>query len=212
MPLRPQAERRRTPPRIVGVGAAASIPSAGVADGGLDIDGFRRWVLGDLVDNRNRGLFAEWLVGEALGVIDASMPRREWDAYDLLYRETKIEVKASGRSQSWSQNQPSKIRFGIQRKLSSWTAASDEWIPHGQPLRFADVYVFCVHEPVLATNENVADPDYWTFWVVATDMLDQELGSQKSLGIRTLSRLTSSVPWSGLRKAVDTCVEGLRAV
>ena len=185
---------------------ASSIPSAFVSDSELDIDRFRRWVLGDLVDNRNRGLFAEWLVGEALGVIDERTPRREWDAYDLMYRETKIEVKASGRSQSWSQAQPSTIRFGVEQKLSSWTAASDEWIPHGQPMHFADVYVFCVHEPELATNENVADADHWTFWVVPTDVLDQELGPQKSLGTRTLDRLTSSVAWSGIRARVDECV------
>ncbi|WP_419915968.1 hypothetical protein [Candidatus Poriferisodalis sp.] len=177
----------------------------------MDIDRFRRWVLGDLVDNRNRGLFAEWLVGEALGVIDARTPRREWDAYDLMYRETKIEVKASGRSQSWSQDQPSKIRFGIDQNVSSWTAASGEWIPHSQPLRFADVYVFCLPEPVPASNANVADPEYWTFWVVATDVLDHELGSQKSLGIRTLNRLTSSVTWTGIRARVDACAETRRA-
>ena len=137
---------------------AASIPSASVSDGRPNIDGFLRWALGDLVDNRNRGLFAEWLVGEALGVIDEGTPRREWDACDLLYRETKIEVKASGRSQSWNLDQPSKIRFGIEQKSSSWTAASDEWIPHDQPVRFADVYVFCVHEPVPATMRMLPIP------------------------------------------------------
>jgi len=181
-----------------------------VSDGGLDIDRFRRWVLGDLVDNRNRGLFAEWLVGEALGVIDEVTPRREWDAYDLLYRDKKIEVKASGRSQSWSRDQQSNVRFGIERKSSSWTAASDEWIAHDQPVRFADVYVFCVHEPVPATNANVADPSHWAFWVVATDVLDQELGSQKTVGIRTLNHLASPVTWSGIRERVDACVDARR--
>lgn len=189
-----------------------SILSAFMSDRGLDIDRFRRWVLGDLVDNRNRGLFAEWLVGEALGVIDASMPRRDWDAYDLMYRETKIEVKASGRSQSWRPDRLSQVRFGIEQKSSSWTAETDEWKQHGRPVRFADLYVFCLHEPVPATNANVADPNHWAFWVVTTDMLDWEFGSQKSVGTRALNRLTPSVPWSDLRVAVDACVEGLRTV
>jgi len=60
------------------------MPSASVSSSELDIDRFRRWALGNLVDNRNRGLFAEWLVGEALGVIDEATPRREWDAYDWM--------------------------------------------------------------------------------------------------------------------------------
>jgi len=32
------------------------------------LEALRRWALGSLVENRNRGLFAEWLVGTALGV------------------------------------------------------------------------------------------------------------------------------------------------
>lgn len=79
-------------------------------------------------------------------------------------------------------------------------------------MRFADLYVFCLHEPVPATNANVADPNHWAFWVVTTDMLDQEFGSQKSVGTRALNRLIPSVPWSDLRVAVDACVEGLRTV
>lgn len=61
-------------------------------------------------------------------------------------------------------------------------------------------------------STQAADPAQWAFWVLATDVLDEELGSQKSVGIRTLDRLTSPVPWSGLRKAVDACLEGLRTV
>lgn len=188
------------------------MPSASVPSGELDIDRFRRWALGDLVDNRNRGLFAEWLVGEALGVIDEAAPRREWDAYDLLYRETKIEIKASGRSQSWSQERQSTIRFGIEQRSSSWTAASDEWIPHDEPMRFADVYVFCLHQPVPATNENVADPACWMFWVIATETLDRELGSQKSVGIRPLNRFASPIAWSDIRKEVDAYVDSRQSI
>ena len=36
-----------------------------------DFSGFSRWATGNLFDNRNRGIFAEWLVGQALGVIEA---------------------------------------------------------------------------------------------------------------------------------------------
>ena len=36
-----------------------------------DFSGFSRWATGNLFDNRNRGIFSEWLVGQALGVIEA---------------------------------------------------------------------------------------------------------------------------------------------
>ena len=35
----------------------------------VDLEGFRVWATGNLVENRNRGIFAEWLVGTALGVV-----------------------------------------------------------------------------------------------------------------------------------------------
>ncbi len=62
--------------------------------------------------------------------------------------------------------------------------------------------MFCVHESVPATKENVADPETWSFWVVDTNMIDEKLGDQKSLGIPTLNGLTDAVPWSGIAAEV----------
>lgn len=173
----------------------------------MNPDDFRRWVLGNLVGNRNRGLFAEWLVGMALDAIDASSERQEWDAYDLLYRDRKIEVKAAGRSQSWNPHHSRPIRFGIEQKKRSWSAATDTVTHHDQPQRFADVYVFCLHTAVPADNDNVANPDYWQFWVVHTSVLDGELGTQKSLSLNRLNQLAEPVRWADIRAGVDECLQ-----
>ena len=171
---------------------------------GLDIEGFYGWAMGDLVDNRNRGIFAEWLVGQALGVISDGMVRHEWDAYDLLYKEkVKVEVKASGLSQTWNLYEPSKPNFNIAPRWRHWVAETDDWIVHDQPVRFADVYVFCLHEPVPATNENVCNPAFWKFWVISTQELDEELGDQKTVGRATLDRLVESIQWSKIKSKVD---------
>lgn len=74
----------------------------------LGIGNFQRWALGDLVDNANRGVFAEWLVGQALDAIDAGEARREWTAFDLRYGEIKVEVKTTGLSQTWNRYERSK--------------------------------------------------------------------------------------------------------
>ena len=79
-------------------------------------------------------------------------------------------------------------------------------------MRFADLYVFCLHQPVPATNENVADPACWMFWVIATETLDRELGSQKSVGIRPLNRLASPIAWSDIRKEVDAYVDSRQSI
>ena len=175
-----------------------------VGDQRLDIEKFHRWAMGDLVDNRNRGIFAEWLVGQALEVIRDSHETHEWDAYDLLYREIiKVEVKASGLSQTFGFGQESDPRFDIAPKKWSWVAKTNEYIEHVPLARFADVYVFCLHTSVPATNENVRDPDTWKFWVISREKLDDELGDQKTVGLTTLSRLGSPIEWSNIKAEVD---------
>jgi hypothetical protein len=167
-----------------------------------DSANFERWATGNLVDNRNRGIFAEWLVGQALGVIGDDDVRTEWDAIDLRFGDLTIEVKASGLSQTWNLLVPSTPRFSIRRQKQAWFADTDDWIVYDPPRRTADTYVFCLHQPVPATNENVADPDSWSFWVVATSTIDDELNDQSSVGASTLNRLTKPVGYSEIKTAV----------
>ena len=178
---------------------------------GLDIERFYRWALGDLVDNRNRGVFAEWLVGRALGAIAAGDVRHEWDAYDLRYGDIKVEVKASGRDQSWKSDSRSKPRFDISPRTWSWVVETDELIEHDPPARIADVYVFCFHVPERATNENVRDPASWKFWVVTKEKLDNDLGPQNSVGFSTLDRLATPVGYPSLMAEVDRSIAGSRS-
>ena len=58
---------------------------AAMGDRGLDMGRFQDWALGNLVGNTNRGIFAEWLVGQALGAIGEDETREEWDECDLRY-------------------------------------------------------------------------------------------------------------------------------
>ena len=174
-------------------------------DDGLDIRRFRRWAVGNLVDNDTRGTFAEWLVGRALGCISDGDMRQGWVAYDLLYGEVKVEVKASGLSQSWNLLQPSKPIFDIAPRKWTWLASTDERIENDPPARPADVYVFCLHGSVPATNRNVRNPTAWEFWVISQQTLDEELGPQKSVGLATLDRLAARIDWSDIKEAVDRC-------
>ena len=181
---------------------------AAVWDDRLDIGRFQSWALGNLVGNTNRGIFAEWLVGQALGAIGRDDERKEWDETDLSYGDVTVEVKASGRGQSWKQNRPSVPEFDIEPRKSTWNARTGEEQKHDLPKRVADVYVFCLHEPVPATSENVRDLAVWRFWVVSTRTLDDELGPQKSVRLSTLNRLAEPIGWSDIRTAVDRCVNG----
>jgi len=177
-----------------------------VGDHQLDIGRFQNWALGNLVGNTNRGIFAEWLVGQALGAIVEDEARDEWGECDLRYEGSKVEVKSSGLDQSWHQDQRSPPRFDIKRRTWIWDPQTGVSTPHDPPIRPADIYVFCLHEPIPATNENVRDPGAWKFWVVAKRTLDNELGHQKSVGLTTLSQLAAPVKWSDLKTRVDRCI------
>ena len=183
-------------PSVVAIGKAA-----------IDINGFQKWAMGNLVDNLTRATYAEWLVGQALDVIGPDDMRMEWDAADFWYRGHPIEVKAGGRGQRWQQTKPSTVRYDIAQRREAWNASTNEWEAHDKPLRNADVYVFCLHTPVQATNGNVADPACWEFRVVATTALNKELRSQKTVGLGTLDRLTSPIGWVGVRQAVDAALK-----
>ena len=180
----------------------------------LDIDRFRRWALGDLVSNANRGVFGEWLVGQALGVIGEEEVRREWTAFDLRYKDVLVEVKTTGRSQRWNRFERSKRpSFDIAPRKWAWDGERDEWVEFSPPERPAQLYVFCLHKPVPATNENVLDPGFWRFWVIPTSTLNERLGSQKTVGLGTLNRLTEPVGcvrWAELKAAVDQSIDTKR--
>ena len=123
-----------------------------MADRPLYIASFRRWAAGNLVDNRNRGIFAEWLVGQALQALDGHKFRREWDPWDLQYRGSRIEVKASGMSQSWNSLRRSQPSFGVAAPKQIWCDKTKKWQQNDQGTRPAHVYVFCLHKPVPATK------------------------------------------------------------
>ncbi len=167
------------------------------------VDGFHAWAAGDLVENRNRGLFAEWLVGHALGAIEPGTHRLEWDAVDLHYRGLGVEVKSSGRTQTWAPENESTPRFGIAPQKQSWYAATDSWEVHDQPRRTADVYVFCLHETRRATTDDVADPAQWSFWVIPTSRLNAELGDQRSIGEAGLDRLVDRCSWPEIKWQIE---------
>ena len=178
-----------------------------VAENLPNLESFQGWASGNLVDNRTRGIFAEWLVGQALGCIEPGAHRQEWDAVDLHYRGLGVEVKASGRNQGWDPEGQSTPRFGIAPQKHAWHADTDTWIDYDPPRRTADVYVFCLHGSVPAAIENVANPANWRFWVVPTSRLEDELGSQRTVGETTLVRLTESCDWNQIRTSTEAIVK-----
>ncbi|AQT67033.1 hypothetical protein STSP2_00172 [Anaerohalosphaera lusitana] len=166
------------------------------------VGSFWRWAYSDILSNANWGVFAEYLVASALGAVDHA--RIEWDAFDIAYGGTKIEVKSSAYLQSWPQKRPSAIRFDIGKKLS-WTADTNEYSP--RPHRPADIYVFCLLAEKDRSRVNVLDTTQWQFYVLPREVLDAELGEAKTLSLKVLEGLTEPITYQKLKLAIDELVQ-----
>lgn len=176
-------------------------PDTPIAQTNLSIVDFWAWAYSDILSNANRGVLAEFLVGAALGVI--SEARIEWDAQDLIYGETKIEVKSSAYLQSWEQKALSKIVFDIAPKLS-WNASTNTYA--NVATRAADIYVFGLFAEQDESKANVLDTSQWKFYILPTNVINQQLGQQKTISLNPLRKLSSPVTYTAIRKTVDSMI------
>ncbi len=139
---------------------------------------FWQWSNSDLLNNAMRWKLAEYIVATILGV-DTSY-RIEWDEYDLIYENLKIEIKSSAYIQSWEQEKFSKIIFGIR-------PTQDE--QRREYKRRADVYIFCILAEKNPKIINPLDLNQWEFYVLDTQSINEKLWEQKTLSLNSLKRL-----------------------
>ncbi len=145
---------------------------------------FWTWNQSDLIENRTRGILAEFIVRQALELTQPS--RLEWDAYDLITKDSvRIEVKSAAYIQAWNQKKYSTIEFGIaptKKLLDDNNYSIDK-------TRKADIYIFCL---LHHKNQDTIDPmklEQWTFYLVTTKELNRKLPQQKSISISTIETL-----------------------
>jgi len=138
---------------------------------------FWQWSSSDLLNNRLRGILAEYIIASALDLLDT--PREEWDAYDLLTKSgLKIEIKSASYLQSWEQDDFSKIVFGIKQTILN-----------GKKARQSDVYIFAV---LAHKDKKSIDPlelSQWDFYILKTSVLDEKLKDQKTITLSSLLKL-----------------------
>lgn len=171
---------------------------------GLTVGDFWSWAYSDILSNRNRALFAEFLVGSALGVVDSV--RVEWDSVDLRYRGRTLEVKSSAYVQSWQQKALSKPRYDIARK-KSWYAETNQYSL--EAIHSADCYVFCFYPETDPSKVNILDATAWQFYVLATREIEQVFGTQKSVTVERLQTHCESVDYSILKESIDRILDTL---
>lgn len=160
---------------------------------------FWRWSVSDLISNATRGRLAEFIVATALK-IPLTTIRDEWSTWDLTTPENiRVEVKSASYIQSWFQKELSKISFSIQ-ETKAWDAETNAQDNNSK--RQAQVYVFAL---LAHQDKSTIDPlnlSQWKFFVLSTEILNREKGSQRSITLQSLEMLCKPVTYSNLQSTV----------
>jgi len=146
-----------------------------------------KWAHACLMDNAERGAFAEYLVACAIG--GKGTGRVNWNKYDLVSEEgITVEVKTSAYIQVWGQEKLSDIRFGIQ-KTYGYLPESNTY--ESEKKRQAQVYVFCVHTETDQEKLNILDTKQWKFYVLSSKILNESkiYADASSIGLSPLLKL-----------------------
>ena len=161
---------------------------------------FWAWAHSDIAGNAERGKIAEYIVSCALG--SNAEHRVEWDAVDITTPEgIKVEVKSSAYLQTWHQDRFSSIQFGIAPKRA-WDSQTNLY--SDTAVRSADVYVFCLFACKDANAANPLDLNQWEFYVVPTQILNDKLPNQKTIGLKAVSQLADGcTSYSDLQNKVQ---------
>lgn len=173
-------------------------PSAPITGTDQMILDFWQWGFSNILMNNLRGVFAEFLVGTALGCLQQS--RVEWDTFDLVYNGMKIEVKSSAYIQAWHKDKYSNISFniGAKREYDYTTNRYGEEVK-----RHADMYVFCLLEEKNLERIDPLQTTQWKFYVVLTKELDLHFPYQKTISLSSVARITNPCTYEELKATVD---------
>lgn len=146
---------------------------------------FWRFALPDVTTNNVRGWLAEYLVWRAIGV--ERPVRIEWDAFDVLWGDIRIEVKSSALVQRWAQRRPSTLAFtGLRGRVLD--PETNDYVKDAT--YNADVYVLAVN---LAGREQFDQLDIrqWRFAVLSRATLEST--GQDSMSWSRAQQLATAV-------------------
>ncbi|MGI0522171.1 hypothetical protein ABY45_16490 [Microbacterium maritypicum] len=165
---------------------------------GMDatVSDFWRFALPDVTTNNVRGWLAEYLVWRAIGV--ERPVRVEWDAFDVLWGDIRIEVKSSALVQRWAQRADSKLGFtGLRGRVLD--PATNDYVDVAT--YNADVYVLAVN---LAGREQFDQLDIrqWRFAILARSTLEAT-GQSSMVWARAQQLATAVVGFDDLADAIQ---------
>lgn len=169
---------------------------------GVRLIDFWQWSCSDLACNTMRDVLAEYLVALAVGHHHGA--RTEWDSYDVCTEDgIRIEVKSAAYVQSWGQKDYSRISYSV-RPACAWDG--DNGVYDKTQVRQADVYVFCLLHHKDQATINPMDVSQWTFFVLATDVLNRQMPDARTLSLTRLRQLpVTECTFDKLGQVIRSC-------
>ena len=168
----------------------------------FNVNSFWAWSSSELLGNRLRGILAEYIIHECVGV--SHNMREEWDAFDVITPEgIKIEVKSSSYIQSWNQQNLSPIKFDIGKKRADNT---EKYSGDKEYNRRSDVYVFCVYAHKEKSSANPLNLNHWEFYVLTTSTINEFCIDKKSISLNPLIKLNAKkANYKNLYEVIKKC-------
>lgn len=191
-----------TPPRLLPLPAQPLDPGDNLKGTAATVGQFWAWAYSDLRSNTVRGVFAEFLVAQAVGA--EQKVRDAWDAFDVLSPAgTRIEVKSSAYLQSWPQDGLATIRFS---GLTAYTVEPGSSEYSAQKEVQADLFVFALQTSTAHEDYDMLDLSQWQFWAATADQV--RASGQDSVG---LTWVETNAAGPVAYDTLPALIEGVRA-
>lgn len=148
---------------------------------------------------------AEYLVEKALEM-EYSYNADSWTLFDILYRNTRIEIKQTSYYHPW--NEGGKISnqrtFGITMANSNRENINSE---ENKFERQNDIYVFCLNNGKTKETANPMNLENWRFYIVPTKVINEECGKNKSISLNKVRKIGVEVGFFRIKQYIDYLID-----
>ena len=168
----------------------------------MDIIDFWRWHFCERFDLQEK--FAEYIVAKALGLSKADNVG-VWTLFDILYRNTRIEIKETSYMHAWQTDEEKKSdarTFGITKAYSRYKDKESKYE------RQNDIYVFCLNTGKTRAESDPLVLEHWEFYIVPTDIINEKCGDAKSVNLSRLRKLAEPVGYGDIKSRIDSIIDG----
>ena len=147
---------------------------------------------------------AEFIVEKALE-INKSHNTDSWTLYDILYRNTRIEVKETSYYHPWNENGKisNQRNFGITMANSSYENSNDS----NKFERQNDIYVFCLNVGNTKEESNPMNLNNWEFYIVPTKTINSLCGENKTISLGKVKKSAKKVEYFEIKNYIDKLID-----